>query len=233
MKNISTNPQRLSIFMQYLSTLSESNGAKIPSLIELSQILGVSVASLREQMEVARIMGLIEVKPRTGIQKVPYSFSKSVLINLTYALINDPSSFDAYSDLRKHIESAYWKEAVSLLSTEDVDGLFTIINVAFNKLHAKPPQIPHEEHKRFHLSMYKKLNNIFVTGILEAYWQAYEDVGLDVYTDLQYLEQVWLYHQKTVESIAKGELDSGYKSFAEHMEMISKRSTKPRISRFE
>ena len=55
--------------------------------------------------------------------------------------------------------------------------------------------------------MYKKLNNIFVTGILEAYWQAYEDVGLDVYTDLQYLEQVWTYHQKTVEAIASGELD--------------------------
>jgi DNA-binding FadR family transcriptional regulator len=233
MKNTPKTPQRLSIFMQYLSTLSETNGAKIPSLIELSQILGVSVASLREQMEVARIMGLIEVKPRTGIQKVPYSFSKSVLINLTYAIVNDPSSFDAYSDLRKHIESAYWKEAVSLLNSEDVTGLFDIINTAFNKLHAKPPQIPHEEHKRFHLSIYKKLNNIFVIGILEAYWQAYEDVGLDVYTDLQYLEQVWSYHQKTVEAIAGGEIDSGYRSFAEHMEMISKRTNKPRVSRFE
>jgi len=233
MKNISSNPQRLSIFMQYLSTLSESYSAKIPSLIELSQILGVSVASLREQMEVARIMGLIEVKPRTGIQKVPYSFSKSVLINLTYALVNDPSSFDAYSDLRKHVESAYWKEAVSLLNSEDIGVLFNIIKVALNKLHSKPPQIPHEEHKRFHLSMYKKLNNIFVTGILEAYWQAYEDVGLDVYTDLQYLEQVWSYHQKTVEAIASGELDTGYKSFAEHMEMISNRTNKPRVSRFE
>jgi DNA-binding FadR family transcriptional regulator len=219
--------------MQYLSKLSESSGGKIPSLIELSQILGASVASLREQMEVARIMGFIEVKPRTGIQKVPYSFSKSVLINLTYALVNDPSSFDAYSDLRKHIESAYWKEAVSLLTTDDLEELFTIVNIAFNKLHTKPPQIPHEEHKRFHLSIYKKLNNIFVTGILEAYWQAYEDVGLDVYTDLQYLEQVWLYHQKTVEAIASGELETSYKSFAEHMEMISKRSSKPRISRFE
>ena len=233
MKNISNTSQRLSVFMQYLSKLPESKEAKIPSLIELSQILGVSVASLREQMEVARIMGLIEVKPRTGIQKIPYSFSKTVLINLTYALVNDPSSFDSYSDLRKHIESAYWKEAVSLLNSDDVDALFSIINVAINKLRGKPPQIPHEEHKRFHLSMYKKLNNIFVIGILEAYWQAYEDVGLDVYTDIQYLEQVWSYHQKTVEAIARGELDTGYKSFAEHMEMISKRSNKPRVSRFE
>ncbi len=219
--------------MQYLSRLEPSGNEKIPSLIELSRELGVSVASLREQMEVARVMGLVEVKPRTGMQKTPYTFSKTILTSLTYALESDSSVFESFADLRKHIEAAYWIEAVSRLDRNDIEELKNIISIATAKLKGKPPQIPHDEHKYFHLSMYKKLNNAFVSGILEAYWQAYEDVGLDVYADIQYLEQVWAYHQLTVDAIAKGELDTGYKSFAEHMEMIAKRTHITKLSRFE
>ncbi len=233
MKKIPNINQRLSPFMYYLSRLNRSGDEKIPSLIDLSQVLGVSVASLREQMEVARIMGLVEVKPRTGMQKIPFSFSKTIQTSLTYAVENDASVFESFSDLRKHIEAAYWIEAVTRLDIHDIAELKKIVLIASNKLKGKPPQIPHDEHKKFHLSMYKKLNNPFVTGILEAYWQAYEDVGLDVYTDIQYLEQVWTYHQLTVEAIAKGELDSGYKSFTEHMEMVAKRTLATRVSRFE
>lgn len=233
MKTKNFPEQRLSIFMQYLTTLPASTSGRIPSLIELSQILGVSVALLREQMEVARNMGLIEVRPRTGIQKLPYSFSNTILTSISYAVEDNPESFEAFSDLRKHIEASYWKEAVSKLNADDIQGMRNIINVAFLKLHGKPPQIPHEEHKKLHTTMYYKLKNPFVLGILEAYWHAYEDVGLDVYTDMQYLEQVWAYHQKTVEAIAAGELDTGYRSFAEHMEMITKRSPKPKTSSFE
>jgi len=233
MKKSSSGSQRLSIFMQYLCKKNTNGDNKIPSLIELSQELGVSVASLREQMEVARTMGFIDVKPRTGIQRSPYSFSKTILTSLTYAMENDPAYFGSFSDLRKHIEAAYWKEAVSLLDSKDIEGLKQIIEVALAKLKTKPPQIPHEEHKRFHLSIYQKLNNPFVTGILESYWKAYEDNGLDIYTDIQYLEQVWAYHQKSVEAISNGELDSGFRSFAEHMELISKRNNSTKISRFE
>ena len=233
MKTKNFPDQRLSIFMQYLTTLPASTSSRIPSLIELSQMLGVSVALLREQMEVARIMGLIEVRPRTGIQKLPYSFSNTILTSISYSLEDNPDSFDSFSDLRKHIEASYWKEAVSKLNSDDIEELKGIINVAFLKLRGKPPQIPHEEHKKLHTSMFGKVNNPFVLGILEAYWQAYEDVGLDVYTDMQYLEQVWTYHQRTVDAIVSGELDTGYRSFAEHMEMITKRISKPKTSSFE
>lgn len=231
-KKISRN-QYLSSFLQYLSRFSGEESERLPSLIELSQELGISVASLREQLEVARIMGLIEVRPRTGIQKLPYTFTKTLMTSLFYALENDATAFEQISDLRKHLESGYWQEAASKLTDSDVGKLHDIISDAFNKLHGKPPQIPHEEHKRFHLLMYQKLNNPFVTGLLETYWQAYEAMGLDVYTDLQYLEQVWEFHQKTVDAIARGDFDSGYKSFADHMDLITRRRQPSRGSNFE
>jgi DNA-binding FadR family transcriptional regulator len=37
----------------------------------MSKELGVSVALLREQLEVAKAIGLVEVRPRTGIRRLP------------------------------------------------------------------------------------------------------------------------------------------------------------------
>ena len=40
-----------------------------------------------------------------------------------------------------------------------------------------PIHIPHKEHREFHTAIYRHLNNPFVLGILDAYWDAYEFVG--------------------------------------------------------
>jgi DNA-binding FadR family transcriptional regulator len=56
----------LSDFLHYLSQRTGAESDRIPSLIELSQQLGLSVATLREQLEVARTLGLLQIKPRTG-----------------------------------------------------------------------------------------------------------------------------------------------------------------------
>jgi DNA-binding FadR family transcriptional regulator len=108
-----------------------------------------------------------------------------------------------------------------------------LVKRAFEKLHHQPPQVPHEEHKELHLSIFRRLDNPFVQGVLEAYWLAYEESGLAMYTDLQYLEQVWRYHQKMVEAICSGDLDNGYRIVTEHMDLISQRSKSIIRHRFE
>jgi DNA-binding FadR family transcriptional regulator len=55
-----SNP--LSEFLRYLAQHEEANGQQLPALSELSRELGVSIASLREQLEVARALGLVEVR---------------------------------------------------------------------------------------------------------------------------------------------------------------------------
>ncbi len=106
-------------FFQYLA--SKPNGdlgsIRVPPLQVLSQTLRVSVARLREQLEVARALGLVEVHPRTGIQRLPYSFSPAVRMSVDYAIEIDRSHFDTFSDLRNHLEAAYWYEAVSKLTS--------------------------------------------------------------------------------------------------------------------
>jgi hypothetical protein len=61
-----------------------------------------------------------------------------------------------------------------------------------------------------------------VTGILEAYWDAYEAVGLNVYTDFEYLEQVWVYHEQLVESAITKDKIRGRKILQEHFELMDR-----------
>ncbi|HEY9088415.1 MAG TPA: FCD domain-containing protein [Anaerolineaceae bacterium] len=225
----------LSEFLKYLSSMecSESTGDRLPSLADLSKELEISIASLREQLEVARALGLVEVRPKTGIRRLDYTFRPAVTQTLSYALAISPDHFKAFSDLRNHIEAAYWYQAVSTLTAEDHQKLRELILRAQTKLRGVPVQIPHAEHRELHLSIYQRLGNPFVTGILEAYWEMYEAVGLAVYTDFNYLEKVWQYHERMVEAIISGDYSTGFQALNEHADMLYQRSRPVSRQKFE
>ncbi len=233
MQRPSNSTDTLSPFVQYLAARCQMDGDRLPSLADLSQQLGLSVASLREQLEVARALGFVDVKPRTGIRPLPYSFLPAVQQSLAYALMVDPHQFEHFSELRNHIEAAFWSQAVSRLTPEDHQELKDLISKAFEKLHSEQVQIPHKEHRELHLLIYKRLDNPFVLGLLEAYWQMYEAVGLAIYTDYGYLERVWQYHREMVESICRGDIEAGYKALVDHMSLLNERSDHHSSQKFE
>ncbi len=208
--------------MQYLVTVAQQNedGERLPSLNELSQELGVSVARLREQLEVVKAFGLVEVRPRTGIRTLHYSFLPAVRNSLWYAIEIDRSHFDAFSDLRNRVEAVYWYEAVEKLTLEDQMELKSLVASAWEKLRSPQITIPHEEHRELHLGIFRRLDNTFVHGILEAYWEAYEAVGLNLYAGYEYLEEVWTYHQRMVDAIKAGDYQAGFRALEEHKDLL-------------
>jgi DNA-binding FadR family transcriptional regulator len=210
---------KISEFLRYLAAHEEAESG-LPSLTELSRELGIGVATLREQLEVARALGLVEVKPRTGMRRKPYTFVPAVLKSLDYAIALNKDHFIAFADLRQHIETAYWHEAVKLLTPEDHALLRDLVARAWEKLRGSPIQIPHPEHRELHLTIYRRMNNPFVTGLLYAYWEAYEAVGLNFFTDYNYLTEVWQYHQKMVDSVCANDIEAGYQALSEHSDLI-------------
>ena len=217
--------KNLSGFLKYLASLKNDDGERIPALDELSKDLGINRASLREQVAVARALGLVAVKPRTGTRRLAYTFTPALQQSLGYAILQDRASFEKYSNLRTHVESAYFCEAVQALSPEDIQQLEILVYHAWEKLRGDPAQIPHQEHRDMHLLMYKRLDNIFVTGILEAYWAAYEAIELNIFTDYKYLTKVWQYHSDIVQAIKAGDFNAAHKRLLEHTELISARPT--------
>jgi DNA-binding FadR family transcriptional regulator len=213
----------ISEFLRYLASHKEAE-AGLPALSELSRELGISVATLREQLEVARALGLVEVKPRTGMRRRPYEFASTVRHSLGYALILNDGHFQKFSELRNALESAYWDEAVKRLTREDKKELKAIIARAREKLSSPQVQVPHEEHRALHLLIYSRLDNPFVTGILEAYWDAYESVGLNMYAgNINYLNKVWDYHGQMVENICSGNHAAGREALIAHIALLAQR----------
>ncbi|RPI94909.1 MAG: FadR family transcriptional regulator [Chloroflexi bacterium] len=210
----------ISEFLRYLAAHEEMENG-LPPLKKLSLELGVSLASLREQLEVARALGLVDVKPRLGMRRRTYSFTPAIRQSLGYALALNDEHFLKYSELRNHVESAFWFEAVQKLTSEDKRELQSLVARALEKLRGTPIQVPHEEHRSLHLTIFRRLENPFVTGILEAYWEAYEAVGLNVFAGgYEYLEEVWQYHQKMVEAICSGNFEAGYEALIKHTDLL-------------
>jgi DNA-binding FadR family transcriptional regulator len=205
-------------------------GEQLPALDKLSDELDISTGKLREQLEAARVMGFVEVKPKTGIRVAEFNFFPAIRFSLLYALARDHKLFDAFSELRNHVEFAFFHEAVSLLKDEDCQHLRDLVERAWDKLEGHPIRIPHVEHRDLHLTIYCRLDNPFVRGVLEAYWDAYEAEGLNVFADYDYLNEVWKYHEGIVNSIVVGDVDEAYRLLVQHTKLLQQRP-KVRTSR--
>ena len=211
------------IFINYLIEKTKGKDQAVPSIGEMSQALGWSKACLREQIELAKNLGLIKIQPRKGIEILPYRFTPAVKKSLYYAIKVNRSYFEQFSEIRNHLERSFFKEAALSLTQSDFDELDHLTQSAEKKLLGNPIQIPHSEHRKYHLIIYRELNNTFLNGMLEAYWDTYEMVGLDVYTDLDYLNAVWDYHHKIVEHLKDKQIEDAYELLVDHMQLIYQR----------
>ncbi|NLW72644.1 MAG: FadR family transcriptional regulator [Chloroflexi bacterium] len=192
----------------------------IPSIPQLSQELGISTASVREQLEVARRLGIVDVKPKVGIQAKALSLTEPLLTALNYGIAVDSSIFDQFADLRKHLELSYWYESVSLLVRSDIDKLQMLVDQAWNRIQGHPMQNPEREHREFHLSFFKRLENPVVISLLEAYWTLYHKVGVTQLMNREYLISVWNYHQQMVDALRDREFEKGYNALLTHMDLV-------------
>lgn len=210
-------------FLQYLAASTAASGERLPSIQEISADLGISSGKLREQLEVARQLGLVDIRPKTGIRRLPFSFLPGLRVMLSYALATDPAYFEQFGEMRNALEVVFWKQAVRRLLPEDRQALRRLVDRAWEKLRGEPIQIPHPEHRALHLTMFSRFDNVFVRAVLDAYWEAYEAIGLNVYADYAYLKRVWDYHERMVDAILAEDYDLGYQIQIEHAGLLHER----------
>jgi len=212
--------------LDYLIEKAKNPQSEIQSIQKINSELGFSTACLREQMELAKNLGIISAQPRKGIEILPYKFKPAVEKSLYYAINLDQKYFQQFSEIRTHLEQAYFIESVRLLDANNIQELKAYVHQAQNKLEGFPVQIPHQEHRNYHLTFFKPLNNVFLTGFLETYWDMYEQTGLNLYNNLEYLINVWKYHQHIIEEIEIGDFVKAERLLIDHMELIDTRNIK-------
>ena len=213
-----TNPN--SDILRYIIKHQLEAGDKLPTINELSVELGVSVSKIREELAVARTLGLVQIKPRTGTQVQAFDFGPAATVSVLYALGLNRAYFQDFSQLRKNVELSFWHEAVAQLTSEDIAQLRQLVSCAREKLNRIPIEVPFQEHRQLHLSFFKHLDNPFVQGILQAYWAAYRAFGLALYADISYHREVWDYHERMVDCVARGDFDGSHRALRDHMDLL-------------
>ncbi len=208
--------------LNFITRNNFAPGDRLPTINELQEQdqLGISISKVREQLEVARALGFVEVRSKTGTRVKPYEFTPAVRLSLLYALALDLQNFELFGSLRAHIEIAYWNEACALLTQEDLAEMRACVRQARDKLNGEWIHVPNEEHRQFHLTVFKRLDNPFVIGLLEAYWDAYDAVALNRWADYDYLQQVWDYHERILNEIETGEFELAKTLFIEHLKLL-------------
>ena len=209
-----------STFLHYLIDKQIVPGERLPTLNQIGQELGISVGKLREQLEIARSLGLVSVRPRVGIVREPFDFSQAMLASLLFGLASGEAEFKQFSELRQAIEIAFWQEAVNGLTDGDKQKLQQIVAQAWDKLKGDPIHVPNDEHRQLHLTIFIRLQNPFVQGMLAAYWDAYEASELTRFSPYDYWLEVWNYHERIVEAIVQDDVASGLSLLEAHFALL-------------
>lgn len=207
-------------FLNYLIDKQVSPGDRIPTLQEIGTDLGISVGKLREQLEVARNLGLVSVRPRVGIQRESMDFSKAILPTVLFSLGTGEATFSQFSQLRRAVETELWAPAVVKLTTADKTQLRDIVDEAWTKLRGEPVHVPNGEHRQFHLKIFSRIENPFVKGLLDSYWEAYEASELTRFANYQYWLNVWTYHEQIADALIANEYDLGRQLLIEHFDLL-------------
>jgi DNA-binding FadR family transcriptional regulator len=209
-----------SAILDYIVENDLEPGDRLPALTELSKELRVSVGKLREDLEFARKMGVVSVRPRLGIRREAYDFYPSVQASLLFGLSTGEATFRQYSQLRQSIEASMWHSAVVGLTQDDKRDLEDLVLQAWDKLKGSRVHIPNREHRELHLTLFKRLDNPFVDGLLRAYWDSYFETELSRYADYQYWVDVWTYHQRIVQAVCEGDNETGRQLLIEHFQLL-------------
>jgi len=122
------------------------------------------------------------------------------------------------------VEDGFWDEAVALLTAADKAQLQEIVGRAQEKLHGNPVHVPNGEHRQLHLLIYSRLDNPFVKGVLEAYWEAYEASELTRYARYEYWLEVWQYHERIVAALMADDFEQGRQLLREHFVLLPMRT---------
>ena len=211
------------IVQEGLQTADGAELTKLPAIGDLAKELRVSRGKLREELIAAQAYGAVEMRPGDGTYVRPFDFYAPIRTLVLYGIAADRGNFDRYYNLRAHLEITFWVKAARALNPGDLDLLYSILDRAQGKLQSAPVEIPHEEHRELHMRIYDRLDNPFVQGLLQAYWDAYEAVGLHRYFDLTYFERMWSWHRDMVDAIATGEYAQGQEVLIRHFTLLEDR----------
>jgi len=165
------------------------------------------------------VCSLVEASPRRGIRRRPYNFSNAVRLGLMVSLALDPAHFERTAPANPPRDGVLERGSL-LLTGEDKAELLRLVEQAQAKLNTERVQILTRT-PCVSPDIYRRLNNPFVLGLLEAYWDAYEAVELNTYADYGTFRKSGRF-TNGLHKRSKRRLRTGKTLLIQHMQLIDR-----------
>ncbi len=156
------------VYNQIVTLISRGKlkpGDKIPSERDLAADLGISRQSVREALNRAEVMGLIEVRQGEG-SFILSSINKSLKPPLTIIIEEEAERIFEFIEIRKLIEGWCAEKAASEATSEDFKNMEKILE-KMKRVASKDKQWE-ELDLELHLSFAKATHNVIAVHMMEA-----------------------------------------------------------------
>lgn len=164
--------------IELILTKQLSTGDPLPTEKKLIEELGVGRNSLREALKVLEGMGVIEVRHGFGTFVGGHALN-SMTRGLTFrgrlSLFHGGREALELTDVRQALEVGLISQSVPLIGEESLQALQEA--VAGMEANMKTGQPWSEWDQKFHAALYSPLKNELLSGLLDVFWQVYNNIA--------------------------------------------------------
>ncbi len=206
--------------MEFIINNGLGPGAPLPPETRLVRDLGVGRSSVREAVKALQTLGFIEVRHGDGLYVREYNFDP-IVETFTYGLRWDPTTLSELVQIRVWLEAAVIGDAVKQTNQERLRQLGAILETWAGKVEAGQPYA--EADHQFHRTLYEALSNTTLIKLLDVFWIAFENVGIEgIKKDLDPVETLHD-HQAILEAVRAGDASLARRHLLGHFSHLQKR----------
>lgn len=193
-------------------------GDALPPEAVLAKELGISRPSLREGMKALESLGIVESRHGEGVYVAAFSFD-AIIENLPYSIVADGKNMYDLLQVRAAIELGVVTQVVDKIGADDKQHLRQLAERMV--VAAREGRDFGQEDGEFHATMYRCLDNAFLSRLIDLFWRVFHRLNQsDATPDHWAMESTAKDHLHIVEMIERGDKAALLEAHQKHFHAI-------------
>ncbi|GHD99400.1 FadR/GntR family transcriptional regulator [Streptomyces alanosinicus] len=193
------------------------SGAPLPTEPELMEYLGASRNSVREALKALQAMGIVEIRHGFGTYVGSMSFAPMIegLVFRTVAgHYRGEDSLLQLLELREAVERGLVSRLAGRLPQTDLLELDALVDRMEREAAEGAPLA--ETDRAFHATLYRGLDNVLLSEVLEAFWDAFHRVQRDLVDVPQDPRVTCRQHREILDAVRSGDAIRAEEAIRDH-----------------
>ncbi|MFJ4472453.1 FadR/GntR family transcriptional regulator [Streptomyces sp. NPDC089424] len=201
-----------------------ASGAPLPTEPELMALLGVSRNSVREALKALQAMGIVEIRHGFGTYVGRMSLAP-MIEGLAFRTVaghhRGEDSLRQLLDLREAMETGLVSRLAGRLPASDLAELETLVDAMDERAARGAGLAPTD--RTFHATLYRGLDNVLLSEVLEAFWDTFHRVSRDLVEVPQDPRVTCRQHREILDAVRSGDTHRAEQAIRDHFHHLRTR----------